>query len=173
MYQAGVKNITLYENKGIAFRYYDQFDASQITEIVTLGEVILIENINRPRFDIDSKFTNSGRFGNSYKVEFILLGLLNDNLDLINTLANSIYGWCFLVEYYSGELMFYNLPLVCRANKIKPHDEMSFAVSLESTVASYKTHLNYTSGITGIPVYRFDTEILTFDSEIYSFDYEL
>jgi hypothetical protein len=173
MYQAGVKNITLYENKGISFRYYDLFDSSQITELVTLGDVILLENINRPKYEINSKFTNSGRLANSYKIDFILYGLLTDNINLIEQLANSIYGWCFLVELYSGEFLFYNVPVVCRANKIKPHDEMSYSVTLETTVPTFKTHLNYTAGVSGIPVYRFDTELLTFDSEIYSFDYEL
>lgn len=173
MYQAGVKKITLYENKGISFRYFDQYDHSQITEVVTLGQIIEIENINRPKFEIDSKFLNSGRLGSSYKIEFFLFGLLSDNIDLLNRLSNTIYGWVFMVEFYSGELLFYNVPVFCRANKIKPHDEMTFSVSLETNVPSIKTQLNFTSGISGIPVYRFDTTILSFDSEIYSFDYEL
>lgn len=173
MYQAGVKSITLYENKGIRFRYYDQFDYTLITELVSLGAVIEITNVQRPKFDVTSKFTKLGRMANDYKIEFLLLGLTNSNIDLISQLSESIYGWCFLVEFYDDTFNFYNIPVYCRASKIKPHDEMSFAVTLETNVASLKTHLNYLAGVTGIVNYRFDSEILSFDSEIYTFDYEL
>jgi hypothetical protein len=173
MYQAGVKNITLYENHGITFRYYDQYDLSKITDLQSLGSIILIENIQRPTLDIESKFSNYGRMAHSYKINFLCLGLTIDNLNLLNQIAESIYGWCFLVEFYDGTFKFYHLPIYCRSHKIKPHDEMSFEIEMNSALASIKTHLNYTAGIIGIPVYRWDSDLITFDNAIYTFDYEL
>lgn len=172
MYQAGVKNITLYENKTIRFRYYDLLDESLITDLTTLGAIIEIENLQRPTLDIESKFGKQGKMVHDYKISFNFLGLLTTNLNLLNQLAESIYGWCFLAEFYDGTFKFYNVPLFCRSNKINPHNEMSFSVELISAVSSSKAQLNYTAGVSLLPVYRWDSTILRFDSTIYTLDYD-
>lgn len=172
MYQAGVKNITLYENKGIRFMYYNQDDLSLITDITSTGAVIAVENLQRPKLDINSNFAKSGKLYHSYKVEFNLLGLLQDNLLLINQLVDSIFGWCALIEFYDGEKRFYPAQLFCRGSEINPSEEMSFKIELVSPVPSSKTFLNYTAGQSLNPVYRWDSMILSWDSEIYTFDYE-
>lgn len=173
MYQAGIKNITLYENKGITFRHWDLLDISEITDLQSLGSVISIENIQRPKFNVDSKLLKSGKLGHEYSIDFFFLGMTVDNINTIKAIIESIYGWCFLVEFYDGTFKFYNTPVFCRENKIKPHDEMSFNLTLNSSVPTLKTFLKYTAGVSGIPVYRWDTTLLSFDDSIYSFDYEL
>jgi hypothetical protein len=173
MYQAGLKNITLYENKGIAFMFYDQNDLSLITDITSTGDVIAIENLQRPKLDIISEFAKSGKLYHSYKLEFLLLGLLQDNLLIIEQLTNSIYGWCALVEFYDGEKRFYPAQLFCKGSKINPSEEMSFKIELVSPVPSSKTFYNYLPDQSLNPVYRWDSTILSWDSGIYSFDCEL
>jgi hypothetical protein len=173
MYQAGIKQITLYENKNVTFRFWDALNLSAITELACQGDIIVIENLQRPEFDIKLKFSKAGNVTQDFKVEFLLLGLTLDNYELLNQFKTSIYGWCFLVEFYDDTFKFYNTPVYCKQSEIKPHDEMSFKVEMLTAVATTQKYYEYTPGISGVPTYRWDTELLTWDSEIYSFDYEL
>lgn len=171
MYQAGVKNIMLYENNGIKFRNFDLYDESQITDLSNLGQVITIDNSERPTFEIDTKFSKIGKRASDYKLNFVLPGLTESNLDLISKLSESVYGWCFLVEFYDGTFKFFNVPVFYSSDKIKPHEEMAFEVSLSTNTPTLKRFLNYTANVSGVPEYSFDSTLLTIDSTIYSFDY--
>lgn len=173
MYQAGIKNITLYENKGISFYFWDPNDLKQISNIENLGDVITIENMQRPEFDIEIKMLDSGDVGFDYSMKFFLLGMLLDNINQLKNIKKSIYGWCFLVEFYSGEYRFFNTPVFCDESKIQPHNEMSYEVELKSRVSSVQQYYEYTPGISSVPVFRFDTTLLSWDTEIYTFDYDL
>jgi len=173
MFQAGVKNITLIEKNNVTFRYYDPLDLSKITNISTSGAQIVIENLQHPEVEIKYKFSKSGNVTQDYTVKFFILEYSVENLQLIEQIKTSVYGWSLLIEFYSGDFRYYDCPLVCRESDIKPHKEMAFTVSLENPAPSTKPHLNYVPGISLIPVYRFDTELLTFDTEIYTWDYEL
>jgi hypothetical protein len=172
MYQAGVKNITLYENNLIRYTHYDQLDLSLITNITSLGAVIAIENIQQPKLDVNSAFSKSGKLYHDYKVDFNFRGLLQDNLLLINQLVDSIYGWCILAEFYDGTKKFYPAQLFCRGAKINPSEAMQFAIELSSPVPSSKTFLTYLENQSTNPIYKWDSSILSFDSAIYSFDYD-
>jgi hypothetical protein len=173
MYQAGVKNITLYENVNITFNHYDPLNLRKITDLQSLGAIITIENMQRPEYDLTSKLSKSGLVVQDISAKFFLLGLTLENYDLINQLKLSIYGWCFMVEYYDGTFKFYNVPLFCEGSKISPHKEMSFELTMKTAVQTFQYHYEYTPSISLVPVYRWDSEVLTFDSEIYTFDYEL
>jgi hypothetical protein len=115
----------------------------------------------------------SGQMGSDFNLKFLLLELSLENYDLINKLKASIYGWCFLVEYYSGDFRFYNSPLFCKEAEIKPHKEMSFEITMASQVSSVKKYYEYTPNVSTTPVYRFDTTLITWDTDIYTLDYEL
>jgi hypothetical protein len=173
MYQAGVKNITLYENVNISFNYFDALNLRRVTDLQSFGAVILIENLQQPEYDLSAKLSKSGSPVNDINLSFLLLGLTLENYDLINQIKISIYGWCFLVEYYDGTFKYYDTPLFYTDSKIAPHKEMLFEVKMKTAVPTPKYHYEYTPGISLVPVYRWDSEILTFDSEIYSCDYEL
>jgi len=173
MYQAGIKNITLYENKQISFEFYDALNIRAITNLSGLGNILTIENNQRPEFDIKFKLSDSGNVTHEYSLDFFLYGISNDNYNLLAQLKQSIYGWCFLVEFYDGTLKFYNTPLFCRESNLKPQEEMAFVVKLENKIPSTVQYLEYTPDVSSVPIYRWDSEILTFDSKIYTFDYEL
>jgi hypothetical protein len=89
MYQAGIKNITLYENKGITFRYYDPLNTAAITALESKGRVVQVLNLQHPEFDIKLKFSKSGALGSDYKVIFLLLGLTLENYEQLNEFATS------------------------------------------------------------------------------------
>lgn len=173
MYQAGVKNITLYENSGITMNYYDPLNLRAITALNGLGAIISIENNQHPEFEIKLSMSNSGKLVSDYTIKFMLLGLTLENFDLINQLKSSLYGWCFLVEFYDGTYKFFKAPLFCDDSEIKPHEEMSFEVKLMSKVPSREWYLEYTPNVSTVPIYRADTTIITADNTIYTADYAL
>ena len=173
MYQAGIKNITLYENKGIAFTYYEPTNLRAITALTAVGAVLTIENVQQPEFDIKIKMSDSGQITHDYIVKFFLLGLTLDNYDTINQLKKSINGWCFLVEFYDGTFKFYNVPLKCLESSISPQKEMSFELEMKNIVPTTQQYYEYTPDISTVPVYRADTTILTADTAIYTADYAL
>ena len=173
MYQAGVKNITLYENVGITKVYYDPLNLRAITALSSLGGIIQIDNSQRPEFDIKIEQSKSGRIVHDYSISFLLLGLTLDNYDLINQIKSSINGWCFLVEFYGGTFKYFDTPLFADDAEIKPQEEMSFEIKIESQVPTIQYYLEYTPGISTVPIYRADTTLLTADTEIYTADYAL
>lgn len=173
MYQAGVKNITLYEDKGIDFGYWNALDLRQISNIVSSGSVITVENIQRPELDIENGIGKQGLVKHDYKVKFLFIGDTLENDTTLKELKDSIYGWCFMVEYYSGDYQFFNTPVFCRESKINPHNEKSIEVTMTNPVPSTKDYFEYTPGISSVEIFRWDSELLTFDSEIYTFDYDL
>lgn len=173
MYQAGIKNITLYENKEISFYHYDPTNSRRISNIAFSGAIIEIENMQLPEFDIEIALLDSGEVGYNYEMKFYLLGLLLDNYATLAQLKTSIYGWKMLIEYYDGTYKFYDTPLFCRDSEINPQEEMSFMVGLKNLTPSTKDYYEYTAGISPTTTFRADTTLLTADTTIYTADYAL
>jgi len=173
MYQAGIKNISLYENKGIDFYYYDPLDDRAITDLTGTGSIILVENYQQPTFNINSSFSSGGNVVNEYELKFFILGLLSANNTLISQIKKSVYGWCILIEFYDGTFKFYNTPMFCRESSIDPNAEMSFTLTLKTATPTVEMHLDYTPNVSTVPIYRADTTLVTADSTIYTADYAL
>ena len=173
MYRAGIKNITLYENNGITAYYYDPLNLRKISNLSTVGATIQIYNNQHPEYDIKISRSDSGKLVHDYELKFMLLGLTLENYDLIDQIKSSLYGWCFLVEYYDNTFRYYGSPLFADDSEIKPQKEMSFEVKLKTIVPSRISHLEYTPGISTIPVYRADTTLISADNTIYTADYAL
>lgn len=173
MYQAGIKNITLYENKGITFNHYDPLDYSQISNIEYEGSVIEITNNQLPSLDIELTLSDNGQPGLNYNLKFYLLGLILDNYDTLFQLKTSIYGWKMLIEFYDDTYRFYDAPIFCKNSKINPQFEMAYEIEMKNPVLSLAKYYEYTPGISTVGVYRADTTILTTDSTIYTADYAL
>lgn len=173
MYQAGIKQITLYENKDITFRFYDPLNLSAITEIMSTGAQVLVQNLQRPEFEINLKIQRSGKVGSDYSLSFLLLELSLENYETIFQLKTSIYGWCFLVEFYSGDFRFFHVPVYCKESDIKPHKDMAFTVKMQTATPSTRKYYDYDPDVSIIPVYRFDTTLISWDNDILTWDYEL
>jgi hypothetical protein len=173
MQQAGIKNITLYEDNKLTFRHYNPDDYSYITQIETEGGVISVLNNQMPNYETQLFLSKGGNIVSDHTVNFFVFGLLTDNENLLRQIKGSIYGWCFLVEYYDGTFKFFNVPLKAQETKIKPHEEMSYEVELKTEAPSLKTFFNYTHDISTVPVYRADTTLITSDSTLITCDYAL
>lgn len=100
--QAGIYRIILYENKGVDLVYRD---ANTIREISNTGDVVTLENSDDDTMELDFTFKSKRSANNklSYKHTIIWkqLGLDDSNIDLINTLKKSIYGWIPVIEFYN------------------------------------------------------------------------
>jgi len=173
MYQAGIKNITLYENKGIDFLHYDPLNYYAITGLSGIGAVITIQNMQRPGFDIKLKLGDSGKPVQDYAVSFAILGYDIAGYADLYQIKTSIYGWCMLIEFYDGTFKFYDTPIFCRDSKINPHNEMAFEIEMKTIVPTVARHFEYTPNVSTVPIYRADTTILRADTTIYTSDYAL
>ena len=172
-YQAGIKKVTLYENKSLEFVYYDPADFTKITDITSTGEIIEIENESLPDLDIKHSLGGQGLLLFDYKMEFYILDYSIPNLETIRKLKESIYGWKFLIEYYDGTERFYNVPLYCRDSSINPHKEFSNKIELKTMIPTKEGfYVLFTAGALD-DVYRADTTIITADSDQISADYSL
>lgn len=171
MYQAGINRITLYENKSLNFEFWNSFDNNAITNITNEGEIIVVENNQQPEYEIIiNKFEREITF--DLNLKFLLMGLLNSNIDLHRQLSNSIYGWCALIEFYDGEIRFYNVPLTMSKSGIKPQTEMIFEIILKNDVEFTESYFDYTANVSIAQTFRSDTTYLTCDSDLITSDYE-
>ena len=180
MYQAGIKNISLYENVGISFLHYDPLNLQAITDLSGTGAILSIANDQEPAFNIDIKLSDSGKVVQDYTLKFFIYGLLTASYDLLIQLNTSVYGWCMLFEFYDGTFKFYDTPIFCKGSKIDTQKEMTFEVEMKTAVPtsslmfnSAAFHYDYDKDISTVPIYRADTTILTADTTIYTADYAL
>jgi len=134
--QAGIKNITLYENKNIEFNFHDADNSNNISNITTQGSVIEILNNQLPEFEIKSMLGGSGDVLFEYLVKLFIYEYTIDNISLISALKKSIYGWCPLIEYYDGTIKFYNSPLWLNESELKPQSEVKDAKDAFVAIAS-------------------------------------
>jgi len=173
MYQAGINSVTLFENKGVDFLYYDAENLRNITNLTSTGDQIYIENNQQPKLSIKSSVSDSGEIVYAYDFEFFLFGLTNDNITLIDKIKRSIVGYCLLIKFYDGVYRFYNLPFKCNESEIDTNSEMLLRLKLNNPAPSLISHLDYVPEVNTTPVYRTDTTILTADTTIYTADYAL
>ena len=171
MYQAGIKQITLIENKDVDYTFYDVLDENKITDL-TFGTSILLDNVKLPKFDVKVAPNNHGKLGYEYKVEFYLLGYILENVQTLETLRCSIYGWTMLVDYYDGTKKYYPTPMYFNESKLEPQTEMSYECVVETRVPTEQTYLEYSDGET-LQGYRADTTLLTADTTLLTADYAL
>lgn len=174
MYQGGIREITLYENKGISFNYFDSQNERNITDLSGQGAIILVENFQLPELGgIKKEVGRSGRLISDYEIKFYLLGNNQENDNVIEQLHDSIYGWCALVRYYDETFKFYNVPFFLEPTEANFQQEASFEVSLKPRTQTAVVYLDYTEGVSTIVTYRADTTLITADNTIYTADYAL
>lgn len=172
MYQAGIKIITLYENKGINFYYYNLGNENLISNLTNTGQTIVIENKLQPKYNVELKPFDR-QFSYDLTLSFLLEALTQENINTLIDLKQSIYGWCMLVEFYDGTSKFYNIPLFCNTSKIDPSKEMIFNVDMQNRVAVTRSYYDYTAGISETTTYRCDSTLLTCDYNLITCDYAL
>lgn len=173
MYQAGVKQITLFERKGVSYYFYDPINVNAITDVVNSGAQIVVENYQLPTFEIEEiKITGQGKTGFDYVVKFYLLDYSSVNKATVQQIKESMHGWAVDIEFYDGTHKFFDVPFRCINAKINPNQEMAFEIELRPAVKSIVEHLDYTPGLTLYTVFTFDSTTVTFDSSIDTFDYE-
>lgn len=170
MYQAGIKNITLYERKGVSYYFYDALNTNAITDLNNGGSKIIIENNQLPEFNIDEiPLAGNGLTGFDCMVKFYLLGYTSTNKNVVKQIRESMYGWAVDIEFYDGTHKFFDTPFICSNAKINPSNEMSFEITLKNSVSTLVEHLDYTPGITVYSEFTFDSTLVTFDSTLDTF----
>jgi len=171
MYQAGIKNITLYENKDLTFVFHDPVNLDRVSALVTSGEKIEVLNDQRPEFEFNIQSGGNRKILFNYNMSFFIYDLTLANIEIIRSIKESIYGFKPLIEFYDGSSRFYNVPLFCSEDAaMNPHQSLHFDVKLNTRVATIQSFYNYyTTDALG---FKADTTIITADTTLYTADYE-
>lgn len=102
--QAGIYKITLYENKNIVLNYSD---SKTVKSIATGGDIIEIENSNCEtsdlRFTIQSRQSANNKRTYQHTLIWKRFGYIQDVIDQIEQIRNSIYGWIPVINFYNTE----------------------------------------------------------------------
>lgn len=133
MEQAGVYRVTLYENKDLNFVY----QAGNVVAIVNDGDIINIENSDCNTSDIglvqEPQRNNNNRVKYRSTLNYILYDYSIEQLQLIEKIKKSIYGWIAKIEFYNQDTKVIPNPLRFNAANMT-NISNSFAVTIENAI---------------------------------------
>lgn len=136
--QAGIYKISLYENKDLSFDYTG---VGSITGINYGGNLIEIENSNDNTCMLSLVQTPERNSNNELRynstISYILYDYSVENLQVIQKLKQSIYGWIALIEFYNGDLKIINTPLRFDNSAMK-NESNSFSIELKTIIPGKK-----------------------------------
>jgi len=108
--QAGLYKLTLYENKSFSF-LYNADGTIDFDSISNTGDVLGFEtNDNRNKYSNEIKTARNNDIVNSHKLEFWINGLIQSNLDTLEKLQSTIYGWVPVMEFMDNQIYLVNAP---------------------------------------------------------------
>ena len=145
MEQAGVLNITLYEDKNLNIVYDVSND---IENIYTAGDEITILNGARIKFTFGPVKSNN-KLKYNYNLEFLFWDLTLENYQQIKTIKKSIYGWKPLITFYNGDIKFINNLFSFIEGK-NSNKEANLALNMKSIVNTEDNFITYTGIAAGL-----------------------
>jgi len=146
--QAGIYRVTLYENKGLSIIFIDN---NTVRNVTTSGATIVIENSDCETMNIKLEFEHRRAASNKLKylntLSWILLGLTDDNIDLIAQLKESIYSWVPVIEFYNNDQKIITNPFLFDGSEIDNNVSNSFNIELKNAIFGNRI-LDYTPATT-------------------------
>lgn len=133
MEQAGVLNITFYEDKSLNIVYNA---SNEIENIYTGGDEITITNDGRIKFSLEPVKSNN-KLKYNYNLEFLFWDLTLENYEQIKTIKKSIYGWKPLITFYNGDVKFIN-NLFSFVESRTENKEANFSLNMRSILNTIK-----------------------------------
>lgn len=135
--QAGIYRISLYENKDLLFIYSRDTD-NTIINILNSSTVLEIENSDCDTTDLGFSFThrrsgnNTLKYRNSLSWKYI--GLTDSNIQLIQQIKQSIYGWVAMIEFYKDEKKIIEQPFKFVNSSIDNNVSNHYNIELQNRV---------------------------------------
>ncbi len=136
MQQAGLNNITLYENNGISITYDS---LGKISNITTTGNTIELEEcLNRPMFEFDCVPDNNNNLFWDYMITSILNDISLDTYNKLESLYQSIYGWIPKIELKSGDIILLNDPFFGESDELDTNETNTFELEIKPRIQTNK-----------------------------------
>ncbi len=130
MQQAGVNNITLYENKGLKTLYNIE---GNIESITTTGQTLTINNYSQIKFKIEPQRDRNNTLVYNYILDYLLYDLTIVNINQVLDIKRSIYGFMPEIYYNNGDRVFINIPLIFEKNET-PNNSNHFKISIQNRI---------------------------------------
>lgn len=105
--QAGVYKVDLIENNNISATY----SGDNITSISGSGATINLLNDQEITFKFSPIRGKNNKIQYKYELGFKDYDLSIENINLMNQIRQSIYGWIAKIEFYNKEIKIVNTPL--------------------------------------------------------------
>jgi len=136
--QAGLYKLTLYENKSFSF-LYNADGTIDFDSISNSGDVLEFEtNDNRNKYSNEIKTARNNDVVNSHKLELWINGLIQSNLDTLEKLTSSIYGWIPLIEFMNNDKYLIDVPFFEKVNPFDSQVTHTFFIELKPRLFSIK-----------------------------------
>ncbi len=136
--QAGLYGLTLYENKGFSFDYNANNTVDEAS-IINTGEIYSFEtNDNRNNLFNEIRSANNNEIINDYTINLWISGLTQDNLDTIEELQRSIYGWIPVLEFMDNQKYLINEPFFQAAQPFNSQISHTFKVDYKPRITTLK-----------------------------------
>jgi hypothetical protein len=138
---AGINNIILYENKGIAFVFPNVANIDEVSSITNTGTV---DNID---FCSDINFSRKLKKGLNDKqlkndtIEFFIQDYSLEKQEIVKRLQKNRCGYIAQISFESGEMLILQTPIFFNKTK-KDINKNSFVVSANYRVQSLEIDLN-------------------------------
>lgn len=168
MTQAGLYKLKLYENKQFSFLYNSE-GIIDLDSISNSGDILEFEtNDNRNKYanEIPSAYNND--IINNHKIELWINGLIQSNLDTLEKLQYSIYGWIPVMEFMDNQKYLINAPFFISVGPFNSQITHTFKLELKSRVSTYKKlqEVSVSESVTGVLDYDGIDDKVDFSSDI-------
>lgn len=139
--QAGIYNLSLYENKDVVLTY----SGDNITAISNSGDILTFNtDYNDPKFSNDLKEGNNNVVINDYTIEFHIETLDQSNFDTIESLQSSIYGWIPVIEFMDGQKYIINVEFKPEVGDLDSQNSHTFPIEMKPAIETIEELQPYT-----------------------------
>jgi hypothetical protein len=141
MEQAGINDITLYENNGITITYDEN---GEILSVSSTGDTLELDGcLNRPLFEFECEPNNNNTLNWGYLITAILEGITESNQDELERLHESIYGWIPKIELKSGKTILLNDPFFATSDDLNTSQDHVYFLEISPRTTSNKKPLYF------------------------------
>ncbi len=131
--QAGLYTLKLYENDG----FVSTFDGSgNYLSLSTTGDTIEIEGCQKPKYKLETKKTGNNKTAYIHKFTFILYDFIDANIDILEQLKTSNYGWIAELRFMNGLYKFANTVIQFKSSELDNNSSNTFAISMQNDILS-------------------------------------
>jgi len=130
--QAGIRQINLYERKGLSIIY----ESGYYISVSSSGVNYTIESCQFPTYEMEFEKAENNKLRYVYKVGYSLNDLSIANINTIAQLNKSIYGYCVELVYNNGKSQLLNTVFKPNDTSIDGKVNHVFNMSLENKTKS-------------------------------------